>query len=345
MLQSDWMSKYNKQLKYITLQHYPQNNCQGKPAFGIEYYLVHSNTVGLAKWQSHGLQIAAQQKKPVIMDEFNSVSCGGVPGLSDTFGLALWTADYALQMAVQGYAAAYLHSRERTVAYNPFSPPDAVAGGAGAWTTNSPFYGMLTVSEALESASGSRVVDLNIKNSVFDGSQTSAGYAIYDGKEDTAHTLVIFNYKNVTGTTSDYAIDAAFVPEDKSEITIRYLVAGSVNEKTNIAWGGKTYAGVGDATPVDATFPANVPDKTLSCTGGCTIQVPGPGLAVVFLGGQQNATTGNNNAGANSTSTPSGNSDNGSTPTARVGENSAFSHAAFAYGAFAAAAFALRIVV
>ncbi|KAI0751549.1 glycoside hydrolase family 79 protein [Daedaleopsis nitida] len=321
VLESGWMNQFMQQLKYITLQHYPQNNCFGKPAFGIEYYLVHSNTVDLAKWQSHGLQIAALQKKPVLMDEFNSISCGGVAGISDTFGAAMWTSDYALQMAVQGYAGAYLHSRERGVTYNLFDPPDAVAGAAGAWTTNPSYYGMLPVSEALESADGSRVVDLNIKNSVADSTATSAGYAIYDGASPTVHSLVIFNYKNTSGETSDYALDGALIPADKSALTIRYLAAGSVNEKTEIAWGGKTYAGVGDGVAVDASFAASVPDKTVACPGGCTIQVPGPGIAVVFLGGQTNSTTGQNNGSAgdgSSTGKPSSGGNGGTNGARKV---------------------------
>ncbi|TFK81509.1 glycoside hydrolase family 79 protein [Polyporus arcularius HHB13444] len=312
VLQSSWLAQYTQQLKYITLQHYPQDNCNGKPAYGVEYYTVHSNTVGLAKWQSHGLQVAAQQKKPVLMDEFNSISCGGYDGISNTFGVAMWTSDYALQMAVQGYAGAYLHSRERGVTYNLFDPPAAAAGGAGAWTTNPPFYGMLPVAEALESANGSRVVDLNIKNSMSDGSQTSAGYAIYDGTSSTVHSLVIFNYKNVSGTTSDYQLDAKFVPASNSQITIRYLTAPSVNEKTNIAWGGKTYAGVGDGNPVDATFASSVPDKSLSCAGGCTVQVPGPGIAVIFVGGAPNGTLSTNGSSSNGSSATGG---SGASPT------------------------------
>ncbi|RPD66740.1 hypothetical protein L226DRAFT_476575 [Lentinus tigrinus ALCF2SS1-7] len=319
VLQSSWLTDYAQQLKYITLQHYPQDNCRGHPSFGVEHYIVHSNTVSLAQWQSPGLQIAAQQKKPVLMDEFNSISCGGVDGISNTFGVAMWTSDYALQMAVQGYAGAYLHARERGVTYNPFDPPDAVAGGAGAWMTNPPFYGMLPVAEALESTNGSRVVDLNIKNSMWDGSQTSAGYAIYDGTSSTVHSLVIFNYKNVSGTTSDYALDPTFIPASNNQITIRYLTAPSVNEKTNIAWGGKTYSGVSDGNAVDATFASSVQDKTMECAGGCSIQVPGPGIAVVFLGGAPNTTVTTNGSSSNGSSATDG---SGSTPT-RSGDNGA----------------------
>ncbi|KAI9001371.1 glycoside hydrolase family 79 protein [Trametes punicea] len=306
VLQSGWLNDFASRLKYITLQHYPQNNCDGHPEYGVDYYTAHANAVSLARWQEHGLQViaASPDRKPILMDEFNTASCGGVPGISDTFAASLWTADYALQMATVGYSGAYLHTRERGITYNLFDPPDAVAGGAGPWTTNPSFYGMLPVAEALSSANGSRVVDLNVQNSMSDKTATVAGYAIYDGVSPTVHSLVIFNFANVSGATTDYSIDGSLLPSSSSDITIRYLTAPSVNEKSNIAWGGKTYAGVGDATPVDATFSTSLPDKNMSCSGGCTVQVPGPGLAVVFLGQQpQFSNSGSANSSTNATST------------------------------------------
>ena len=303
VLQSGWLDQYKQQLKYITLQHYPQDNCRGTTAFGIQHYLVHANTVSLAQWQQPGIQLAFQAKKQVLMDEFNSVSCGGVDGISNVFGASLWTADYALQMASVGYSGAYLHVRERGITYNMFDPPAGVAGAAGAWTTNSPFYGMLPVAAALQSANGSRVVDLNIKNSMTDATQVHAGYAIYDGTGNNVHSLVIINFKDVQGTMSDYAVDKAFIPASYGNVTIRYLAAPSIAEKTNIAWGAQTYAGVGDANPVPATFASSVADKTVECSQGCTIQVPGPGLAVVFVGESgasvANSTSSTGNSGSN----------------------------------------------
>ncbi|KAI0628062.1 glycoside hydrolase family 79 protein, partial [Trametes polyzona] len=256
LLQSGWFDKFADRLKYITLQHYPQNNCKGKPAYRIDYYTTHTNAVRLAKWQKDGIDLLASSpnRKPLLMDEFSSAACGGIPGQSDTFAAALWTVDYALQMAEVGYAGAYLHTRERGVTYNLFDPPEGPAGSPGAWTTNPSFYGMLPVFEALQSANGSRVVDMDLENSMTDRKATVAGYAIYDDASPTVRNLVLFNFANATGATSDHTIDRALVSSSNTEITVRYLTAPSVNEKTEIAWGGKTYAGVGDGIPVDATF-------------------------------------------------------------------------------------------
>ncbi|KAI0643529.1 hypothetical protein C8Q79DRAFT_1012806 [Trametes meyenii] len=161
-----------------------------------------------------------------------------------------------------------------------------VAGAPGDWTTNPSFYGMLPVAEALHSANGSRVVDLNVGNSSSYAKATVAGYVIYDGSFPNVHSLVLINFANASGTTMDYAVNASFVQAlaDDSAVSIRYLSAPSLNEKTDIAWSGKTYAGGGDAVPVNADFSTSMPDKNMSCAGGCTVQVPGPGLAVVFLG-------------------------------------------------------------
>lgn len=43
------------------------------------------------------------------MFETNSASCGGFAGLSDSFGIALWGVDYALQMAFSNFSTALFH--------------------------------------------------------------------------------------------------------------------------------------------------------------------------------------------------------------------------------------------
>ncbi|OBZ77170.1 Beta-glucuronidase [Grifola frondosa] len=271
VLQSGWLSQFADDLKYITLQHYPRTFAAGP-----------TNT---ASWQGHGLQVlkSSPTPKPLLMDEFNSASCGGIPNISNTFAASLWTSDYSLQMASVGYAGAYLHTRERGVTYNLFDPPDAVAGGPGAWTTNPSFYGMLPVAEALQSGNGSRVVDLNLQNSMQDSNATVAGYAIYDGIASSVNSLVLFNFANVSGATSDFALSGSFFPA-AANVTVRYLTAPSVNEKTDISWGEETWAGVTDGKVIAATSASTWADRNPSCSGGCTIQVPGPAIAVVFIG-------------------------------------------------------------
>ena len=52
------------------------------------------------------------------MFETNTASCGGFPGLSDSFGAALWGLDYALQMAYVNFTGALFHVGGQDVYYN-----------------------------------------------------------------------------------------------------------------------------------------------------------------------------------------------------------------------------------
>ncbi|KAI0787141.1 hypothetical protein BC629DRAFT_1515189 [Irpex lacteus] len=310
VLNSGWLQDFAPHLKYLTLQHYPQNNCFGKYPFHLDWYMSHTNTVNLAGWNSDAF---AYLGTPVLMDEFNSASCGGIPE-SNTFGMALWTADYALQMAAVGYSAAYLHTREK--------------GPNGEWMTNPNFYAMLAVNEALQSsgggANGTKVVDLNISNSTKDYAAVQAGYAVYDAGSSQVQSLVLFNYANQSLASTDFQLPSSLFSSSESQgtVTVRYLTAATATEVTQVTYGNLTYAGVTNGIPVTAPSTLNgdwAKDKEVQWTkdGGATISVPGPGLAVVFVGGVASNTTesaGNSTSGSgNSTSGGSGSSTGGKT--------------------------------
>jgi hypothetical protein len=52
------------------------------------------------------------------MFETNTASCGGFPGISDSFGSALWALDYTLQMGYSNFSGALLHVSGQDVYYN-----------------------------------------------------------------------------------------------------------------------------------------------------------------------------------------------------------------------------------
>ncbi|GLB45710.1 hypothetical protein LshimejAT787_2600430 [Lyophyllum shimeji] len=61
--------------------------------------------------------------KPFVMFETNSATCGGLPGISDSFGAGLcqWALDYGLTMAAANCSGALLHVGGQNVWYNPFT--------------------------------------------------------------------------------------------------------------------------------------------------------------------------------------------------------------------------------
>jgi hypothetical protein len=241
---------------------------------------MYRTVVELTKWQLPGILAARNASKQVTMGEFNTASCGGIPGISDTFAATLWTVDYVLQMATIGYSAAYIHTREAGITYNLFDPP---VNGSD-WTTLPAYYSLLTVTEALGGNGGSYVLDLDINNSSLANS-TTAGYGVYNGTTGQLSNIVLFNFADQGSTAAKVAIPAqgggsASGENGTTQVLARYLVASSVHEKTNISWGGKTLAGRTDGKFVDS---GTSPDVEMDCTSGCTIDIPSPGMTVVWM--------------------------------------------------------------
>ncbi|KAG6821564.1 hypothetical protein H0H93_000073 [Arthromyces matolae] len=320
LLTGGYLSTFDGILKYVTLQHYPQNNCFGSYAFGIPYYIQHANAVTLAAWQSPAISLlqsnTSANRPQLIMSEFNSASCGGIPTVSDTFAVGtLWTLDYSLQMAAAGYSAAYVHTRERGISYNLFTPPDAPNGSPGDWVTNPPYYAVVASAEALQTTDGTGgvVVDLNISNSITDKTATVAGYAVYDSNGANVEQFVLFNYANVSNfatadaATATFALPAsAFTNNKKTGITVKFLSAASLTEKYNIAWGGQSLVNVGDGVLQNVTASWAVPNQELDCTNGCSVNVPAAAMAVVFAGGTAKVNTVNPTTNTTASSQNSG---------------------------------------
>lgn len=225
----------------------------------------------------------------LVMSEFNSASCGGIPGISDTFGVgSLWTVDYALQMAsVQvGYSAAYIHTREAGISYNLMTPPSSKSDSDSedhGWTTNPPFYALIATAEILQSDTSVKVVDLNVGGSKQNKTSDVAGYAIYDVLDSSLTRVVLFNFakSKAAFTLPNSTITAAKSPN----LQVKFLSSNDLDEKQKIAWGGLTYDGVKDGQAVNA--PENSTwaktDVELDCSKNCTLDVQGPAMAVLFL--------------------------------------------------------------
>ncbi|KAG6883702.1 hypothetical protein C0993_004522 [Termitomyces sp. T159_Od127] len=317
LLQRGYLSAFSNILEYISLQHYPQNNCFGSYQFGIPYYIQHANVVGLTSWQSPAISLlrsnTSSNRLKLIMSEFNSASCGGVPTVSDTFAVGtLWTIDYALQMASVGYSAAYIHTRERGISYNLFTPPEGPDSIAENWVTNPPYYALIATAEALQTTDGGGgiVVDLNVANSTTDQKATVAGYAIYHSKGSIVEQFVLFNYANISNfpntsaATATFALPAsAFSNSSKNAgVLVKFLSASGLSEKFNISWGGQSLLGVGNGTLKNNSASWAVPNKQLDCTKGCSVDVPATAMAVVFVEGMNNVNSGS--TPANGTQNP-----------------------------------------
>jgi len=253
------------------------------------------------------------------MSEFSSVSCGGYPTVSETFGAALWSIDYAMQMTVVGYSAAYLHSRERNVSYNPFKYP---GDGVDGWTTQSIYYSYFPILQGLQSHNGSRVVDLGLSGN------STAGYGIYDKETSELYRMILINFQDGNGPV-DFVIPATGSPRagGGKNATVKFLTATSIREESDISWSGKTWKGVLDGKPVASGRDTDLTQVDISAS--YTLKIPSPGLALVMFekplpagepsGGGAGGNSNNFPTGSNSTGkTDGGNGNNGSSPSVGV---------------------------
>ncbi|KZT27245.1 glycoside hydrolase family 79 protein [Neolentinus lepideus HHB14362 ss-1] len=272
--------------KYYSMQHYPTHICGGENPTNtnMSYFLSHSNLDAFVSWNQEGIKLAKASGIPMLLTEYNSVACGG-SNISDTFAITLWAVDVALKHAASNFSSVYLHTREYGVRYNLFDPPSAPPDPSNlnvsstpislkpGWRTGSPYYAELVLAETL-SRSGSVVVDLNLNNSETNPAASVAAYGIYDSGGSTRGKLVLFNFAD-----TDSKLNQTFrVPGGlKSIVETRLLLASAVDARTGITWAGQTVGEVGDLQGDQVTV-------NTDCWNGCAIQIPGPGLAVVWVG-------------------------------------------------------------
>lgn len=134
-LLSQWNSTWKIRRLYIichvgsllnSLYSYPTNNCYVTYGIGsftdpqeiFHTFLNHNAGLDLVKNYLSSSSLAQGVGKPFIMFETNSATCGGLPGVSDSFGAALWALDYGLTMAASNFSHALLHIGGQNVYYN-----------------------------------------------------------------------------------------------------------------------------------------------------------------------------------------------------------------------------------
>jgi hypothetical protein len=88
--------------------------------------------------------VASDSELPFRMDETNTVSCGGVPGVSNTFASALWALSFIAKTMSMGVAGINFQGNPlNCVGYTPLCAPTAEAAAAGALEAEPEWYALL----------------------------------------------------------------------------------------------------------------------------------------------------------------------------------------------------------
>ncbi|KIJ62902.1 glycoside hydrolase family 79 protein [Hydnomerulius pinastri MD-312] len=284
---------YTSSLGFLSVEHYPTDNCYAEYGIGTPVspqdifptYLTHNASLALVAPYLNASAYSASQGKQFVMMETNTASCGGFPGVSDSFGAAMWGVDYALQMGVGGFWGGMMHVGGQDVYYNPFTPPPTNQSSYHQWTIGAVYYSSLFIAEALGPTGSAQLVDLTNAITSNGGPVSTAEYTPVYGVYENGQMarLVAFNY--VSDGSGASAVSFSFTVQggNVGSVQVKYLQAPSVADKYNTTWAGQTFGGTfaSDGRPTGSLSIQTIPCDTTSST--CTVPLPAPCIALIFL--------------------------------------------------------------
>jgi hypothetical protein len=130
----------------LTGHHYPLG-CHQQPPPSIERLLSVPVREGEEVSMRRYLHLAQENETPFRLDETNTVSCGGVAGISDTFAAALWAVDYVARAMSMGAAGINLEGNPANCrSYTPLCARDPAGLAAGELAAQPEWYALLLTS-------------------------------------------------------------------------------------------------------------------------------------------------------------------------------------------------------
>jgi len=121
-LNLDWVSRLlagpHPRLGIVSAHLYPYSACvdRGSPSYPtIARLLSERASAGLAAAISPAVALARRAGLPLRLTELNSVTCGGLPGISDAFATALWAPDALFELLQAGVDGVNVHVRENAI--------------------------------------------------------------------------------------------------------------------------------------------------------------------------------------------------------------------------------------
>ncbi|KAF8750472.1 Glycosyl hydrolase family 79 C-terminal beta domain [Rhizoctonia solani] len=276
--------RFANELKIITVQRYPRNNCQingvEDPQLLFANYLTHEQISQLADEYAE----FSAAGKPLYMFETNTAACGGFPGISDSFGAGLWATDWALKLAATNFSSTLLHVGGQNDYYNPFTPPPTNQSSFRQWTTGSVYYTALITAEFFGKSGKSRIMDLNANN----GENLTPGYVVYEDGQPTR--VLLINYVDDPSGGHDIVARIQIGAQGTQQpgasprqVRVKYFEAPSVSFKGNMTWAGQT---LGNHFESDGRLKGEEVIHTIQCdaaTNQCAIPLKAPSLALIFL--------------------------------------------------------------
>jgi hypothetical protein len=200
-------------------------------------------------------------KVPSVINESNSASCSGQPGVSDAYGTSLWSLDYLMQTAQLGISRLQFHTNTRAICgdfkartspdypisyryYGAFCAADQAAYDAEQLSATPLYYGIW----AFHQVPQGRFVDLDLPDT--DLAKIRA-YGVI-GRDGTL-TMVLVNVQDPSSADSTADAVTVNLPTDyrsAKAVTLASSAAGGLAslDASAITLGGRSVTPSGVAT-------------------------------------------------------------------------------------------------
>jgi hypothetical protein len=253
-------------VRVATLHRYPLQLCfmpAASPKYPSVAHLLDADASrGMADTVAPLVGVAHARHVALRIDEMNSVSCGGAPGISDGFVSALWALDAVFQMARVGVDGVNIHTYPRAP-YELFR----FTHRDGQWQgfVAPEYYGLEMFAQA--APAGARLL----------GVSGSLGYVrawATRAPNGTVHVVLI------NDDTARARTVAVRIPGVRGAATLERLTGRGITARTGVTLGGQTY---GSAT----TTGLLAGDSTLASVtkrgGGYVVKLPRASAAMLTI--------------------------------------------------------------
>ncbi|KAG9652785.1 glycoside hydrolase family 79 protein, partial [Aureobasidium melanogenum] len=180
-------------------------------------------------------------KVPFILGEHNSLARQGRPGLSNTFGAALWAVDWNVYLASQNISRSHMH-QGTNYRYQSWQPIQTNFTAKG---TKPPYYGNLAVAAMMAKASASSILKITHLEA---SSENTSFYTAHIN--NTLSRILIVDLHTYNTTANNYTtgfprpiVEHEFMlPKSCKGGEAHRLMANGSDAVTGITWDAKSYA-------------------------------------------------------------------------------------------------------
>ena len=212
----------------------------------------------------HG--ISNMRDVPYVLGETNSLTGGGVKGVSNTLGAALWSLDWILAGATEGHIKRMHFHQGNGAAYSAWDPVQGV--------TNAPYYGLLAAAKFMGESQDRSVMNFTLS----DDNSLNAVYAGYNTGSGKLDKMAIINFRYYTSGTRGSSNYEFTVPASTTW-QIERLTGSSATATSEITFNGYSFD-----YPGTAQLAGNDSETiTVGSDGALNINLPDSSAAILSL--------------------------------------------------------------